>query len=408
MSSLRLPALHLPTLAPRTARMLALASLAAALGFAVLECLLASQVDINVYLMGGSHAASAGLYALEYGQTRLYFTYPPFAAIFFVPLAQLPRESARLIWTLLNVAALLWLTYVTIRAIRPEMEPNRLRWWTALLAAPMITLDPLFLSFDLGQVNLVLAALVVTDFTDSSGRIPKGVLTGIAAGLKLTPLIFVPYLFLTGSRRAAGWATATFVACAAAGFGVSPHSSWQFWTTDVFQSSRVGGLLSISDQNLRSGAMRIAHGTIPNIILWPLTIAILCLGLGLAIWAHRSSSPTLGLVVCATTGLIISPVTWDHHLVWVVPALIWMAAAPDRPRHGRAVAVAAAVFFWAHPIWWVPETDRYLPTKLWEVVVGDAYLWAMLAFLVGVAVLLSRRRRLGLRTPRQAGVPAGV
>jgi alpha-1,2-mannosyltransferase len=176
----------------------------------------------------------------------------------------------------------------------------------------------------------------------------------------------------------------------------------------VFQASRVGGILSISDQNLRSGAMRIAHGAVPNLILWPLTIAILCLGLGLAVWAYRRSSSMLGLVVCATTGLIISPVTWDHHLVWIVPALIWMAAAPDRPRHGAAWAVAVAVFFWAHPIWWVPEADRYLPTKLWEVIVGDAYLWAMLGFLVGVTVLLSRRRRLGQHSPGRAGVAATV
>lgn len=394
-------------LTPNTVRLLALASLTGAVIFAVLESLLASQVDINVYLMGGSHASSASLYALEFAHTRLYFTYPPFAAIFFVPLAQLPREAARVLWALINVGVLLWLTYVSIRAVRPEIPRERVRLWSALLAAPMITLDPLFLSFDLGQVNLVVAALVLTDFTEMSRRIPQGVLTGIAAGIKLTPLIFVPYLALTRRSRAAGWALGAFAACAAAGFAVTPHASWTFWTRDVFIASRVGGVLSISDQNLRSGAMRLAHGPVPNEILWPLTLAVLALGLWLAVWAHRASSPMLGILVCATTGLIISPVTWDHHLVWVVPALVWLAAAPDRPRHGRTWAAVVAVFFWAHPIWWVPKADRYLPAKLWEVVVGDAYLWAMLGFLLGVALLLETRRR-QLRRQREPDLRAAA
>ena len=105
----------------RNQRRLAVVSLAAAVCFAVLEALFASQVDIDVYLMGGAHASNAHLYALEYAHTRLYFTYPPFAAIFFWPFAHLPNVAARLIWALLNVVGMLWLSFVTIRALRPEL-----------------------------------------------------------------------------------------------------------------------------------------------------------------------------------------------------------------------------------------------------------------------------------------------
>jgi alpha-1,2-mannosyltransferase len=367
-------------------------SVVLALGFAV-GLAFGGQIDIDIYLMGGAHVTSSGLYSLEYAHSGLYFTYPPFAAVLFAPLSHLPRAVARVLWALVNASCLLWLLYAGIRSVRPELPRRTARRWAALLAMPAILLNPLIVSFDFGQVNVVLVALVVADLALGSTRIPKGVLTGIAAAVKLTPLIFVPYLFLTRQFRAGCTATGTFLACGAIGFAVTPHASWTFWTKDVFDTSRVGGLLSISNQNLHSALMRFAHGPVPAAVVVPVTIAAVVLGLALAVWAHRPSSPLLGILVCATTGLVVSPVTWAHHLVWVVPVIVWLAFAPDRPVHGERWAVAVAVLFWAGPIWWVPTPDRGLHEKPWELIVGDAYLWAMLAFLVGVAALVASRRR---------------
>jgi hypothetical protein len=120
-------------------------------------------------------------------------------------------------------------------------------------------------------------------------------------------------------------------------------------------------------------------------------------GLALAAWAHRRSSVVLGLLVCATTGLIISPITWVHHIVWVVPVIIWLAAGADRPRHGPLLAGCTAVLFIAAPIWWVPTSWKVtnhapeLHQNFWQLLVGNSFLFAMLAFLVGVACMLVRR-----------------
>ena len=63
----------------------------------------------------------------------------------------------------------------------------------------------------LGQINLILMAAIMWDLTqpdttkNGKYRWWKGVVTGIAAGIKLTPLIFVPYLLVTRKwREAAG------------------------------------------------------------------------------------------------------------------------------------------------------------------------------------------------------------
>jgi alpha-1,2-mannosyltransferase len=388
-------------LEPRTVTVLAVTSIVLAIGGAVGLALFGGQVDIRVYLMGGAHVTSSNLYFLQLAGQNLYFTYPPFAALVFAALAHLPDVVARLVWAVVNAGCLLWLLNVSIRAASPELPRELARLWAALLVAPAMLLDPVLLSFDFGQVNVVLVALVVADLALGSTKLPKGVLTGIAAAIKLTPLVFVPYLFLTRQFRAGWTAAGTFLACGALAWLVTPRASWAYWTKDLFDISRVGALLSVSDQNLRTAAMRIAHGPAPNAVVTPITIAVLVLGLALAVLAYRTSSPVLGLLVCATTGLIVSPVTWAHHLVWVVPLIAWLAFAPDRPVHGRKWAVAVAVLFWAHPIWWVPAADAGLHEKAWELVVGDAYLWAMLTFLVAVAALLTSRRR---RAPRMLAV----
>lgn len=377
-------------LSPRASRALGVASVTFAVGLALGLALHGRQVDIDVYLLGGAHASSPRLYSFTFD--RLLFTYPPFAATVFAPLAQLSRTPAQVVWGLANVVALLWLLHVSLRAVCPQAPPETIRRWARLLLAPAMLLDPVLLTSYLGQVNTVIVALVITDLAGSRTRLPKGLLSGIAAAIKLTPLIFLPFLFLTRQYRAGGVMLGTFTVCGGIGYIVSPSSSRLFWTKDVFETSRAGGLLSISDQNLASALMRIAHGPVPFAVLAPLSLGIALLGLGLAVWAARASSPFLGLLVCATTGLVVSPITWAHHLVWAVPAIAWLALAPDRPAHGRRWAVGLAVFFWAGPIWWVPRADRGLHEKLWALFVGDSFLWVMLACLLAVAGLLAHRR----------------
>ncbi|HEY1827618.1 MAG TPA: glycosyltransferase 87 family protein, partial [Acidimicrobiales bacterium] len=230
-----------------------------------------------------------------------------------------------------------------------------------------------------------------------SRTLPLGIATGIAAAIKLTPLIFVPYLLITRRTRGALNAVITFVACEAITFVITPSDSWTYWTKDFLNSKRAGALLYSSDQNLSSVLQRFHHGPISAAVLVPMLAVIVLGGLALAAWAHRRSSVMLGLLVCATTGLIVSPITWVHHMVWVVPAIIWLAAGADRPKWGPWLAGCTAVLFLVAPIWWVPTSWKVTahPPELhqnwWQLLAGNSFLFAMLAFLAGAAVMLARR-----------------
>jgi alpha-1,2-mannosyltransferase len=286
---------------------------------------------------------------------------------------------------------------VTLGAARPDLRPAA-RWRAALLATgPATLLNPVLVNLTLGQINILLALMVAADLLGSRriGRVtlPQGVLTGVAAAIKLTPLILVPYLVLVGRRRAAALAAATFVACEGVAALCSPASSKVYWTKDVFDASRAGGLLYISDQNLRSVLARFHHANVPGALVWSLAVLLGTAGVLLAVLAARRSSPLLGLLVCEATALLVSPISWVHHFVWVVPAIVWMAVADDRPAYGRVLAAGTFALFWAAPIWWVPNTQlRELRENAWQLVAGNSFFFATLAFLAGVAALLVTRR----------------
>jgi alpha-1,2-mannosyltransferase len=294
------------------------------------------QLDIAVYLMGGRNLVDGRLYQVALSQPpHLPFTYPPFAALVFAPLSWLPQRWAQVIWALINVVALFALVALALRAARPGLGRQRLVMWSLVLMAPAYWVEPVHLTFSFGQVNILLAAMVLGDLTGrlsvGNWTLPRGVLVGIAASIKLVPLVFVPYLFLTRQTRAAWVSLGTFIVCSAVTAATDPRVSWSYWTKYAFDAKRVGGVFYISNQSLRAVADRLDHRVVSTGLITLASAAVVVAGVLLAAWAYRSSSSYVGILVCATTGLLASPITWAHHMVWVVPVLIWLVLAPDRP-----------------------------------------------------------------------------
>jgi alpha-1,2-mannosyltransferase len=357
------------------------------------------QLDLAVYLLGGRHLVDGQLYLVALPRPpHLPFTYPPFAALLFAPLSVLSQGPAQVIWAVVNLGALFALVALSLRAAVPTLDRHRLVQWSLVLMEPAYVMEPVRLTFSFGQVNIVLAAMVLADLTlhlrIGGRRLPRGVLVGIAAAVKLVPLVFVPYLFLTRQTRAAWVALGTFAGCSLLAAATDPRVSWSYWTKYAFDAQRVGGVFYISNQSLRGTVDRLDHRVVSTGLITGAALVVVIVGVALAAWAFRSSSPFLGVLVCAATGLLASPITWAHHLVWVVPILVWVACAPDRPPGGRYWAVAgAALFYWA-PIWRVPSgTEQELSEHGWQLLEGNSFFFAIVLFMAGVAVMLWRRRR---------------
>lgn len=369
------------------------ATVAAAVAFS-----LHNQVDIDVYLAGASRLFSGTLYTTRTPGNQLWFTYPPTSALFFLPLNALPLQWARTWWALVNAASLWLLLAVSLRAVRPSMGRPMVVKWSLALMGPTVLLYPVMLTFAYGQINLLLAAAILVDLTQSIQigrvRVPRGVLTGIAAALKLTPLVFIPFLFLTRQVREALTSLGVFIGCAMAMAVLAPKESWSFWTRYVQDTKRIGRTFSFNNQSIASVLYRFNHGPVPGAVTLLFEGVVLIAGTALAVWAYRSSSAFLGIIVCAVTGLMASPVTWTHHIVWIVPLLVWLVLADDRPRGGWVWALVGACTF-VH--WWAPNWHSWargsspLDEHGLQLVGGSGLFMFLLTFQLGIAIMLVHR-----------------
>lgn len=252
------------------------------------------------------------------------FTYTPFAALVLTPLALLPFAVDAAVVTVLGGVALFAILALALRmpsgnAWKPKPE------WRALVtfgAAAALWLEPVTATLGYGQVNLLIALLVVSDLSRRDATRSKGALVGLAAGLKLTPLIFVPYLLFSGRRHAACVALGTFAATIGAGYALLPGDSWRFWARGLFlDARRVGGYYTPANQSLRGLILRLDPSFGSGTLLG-LALIVAVAGLVLAVVASRRGDEAMGFSLCALTGLLVSPVSWTHHWVLAVPAVL--------------------------------------------------------------------------------------
>jgi len=335
-------------------------------------------VDLGVYRDGGlivRHISppydgklANPLYDWPLKNEALKFTYTPFAALFFafvsfVPWSILPRLSQ-----VVNLVALLAATWCTMGAL--GYQDRRVRAGGALLgAAAGLLTEPVFRTMYLGQINLLLMALIIWDLCQPDSRKWKGIATGFAAGVKLVPLIFIPYLLLTRKFRQAAVALASFLGTVILGFVILPGDSRDWWFHGLFiQDGRTGFVGWGGNQSMRAIATRLAGSINEATVPWVVAVLVVTvLGLLCAAMLGRAGHTMLGLLMTALIGLLDSPISWDHHWVWVVPGMMvavhYAVRAWQAGRRGGAVgcaAIAAGMLLvfapWPGSLWSVHTT----------------------------------------------------
>ena len=149
-------------------------------------------LDLQVYRMGG-HAILHGepLYAGAYAHDGLPFTYSPVAAVLFTLLDLMGWVAAAVVITAASLAALVRSCWICVcRAT--SAEGGRRAWMMAIVVLAALAAWPTRSTIELGQINILLMWLVLEDVLGLGRRARwSGVLTGLAAAIKLTPAFFV-------------------------------------------------------------------------------------------------------------------------------------------------------------------------------------------------------------------------
>ncbi|WP_460726222.1 glycosyltransferase 87 family protein [Nocardia heshunensis] len=329
-------------------------------------------LDLEVYRAGGEVIRErSGLYdgPVVFG---MEFTYTPFAALAFVPLTVISLAKAKVVWF---AATMLALVALTGRCLLVLKYRNTVRTWVfaASLAVLCTVLEPVRTTLWLGQINVFLVLMVVWDLTRPPSARLRGVGVGIAAGMKLTPALFLIYLACTRQWRSLGIASGTFAATIAVGFLLRPHDAYTYWRGQVTAAGRVGAVDSPGNQSVNGLVAQLLRffdvqrftsnvfgGTVfqPPTWLWLLAVVpVITLGLAAATVAHRAGRELLAVTVTGMTSACASPFSWGHHWVWFVPLVIlaWQYARTAETRWAwLAPAGIVAVGF----CWWWTFADR--------------------------------------------------
>jgi alpha-1,2-mannosyltransferase len=366
------------------------------------------------------------------GYGGIKFIYPPFAALPFALIpSHVPILRVEQLSSAVNIVAIVLAAAVTVRALGRERGLSAKRGLGIILIVIAIALmtEPVQRTFYLGQVELVLLALVLWDMFQPDGRWWKGVGVGIAAGIKLVPLIFIPYLLLTRRFRAAAVAAATFALTVVLGFIVLPKDSSRWWLHGLFlRGSYNHNIIYGGNQSLLALMERLG-GSHNEWLAAAVVVGIL--GLGTATLLDRNGHRVLGVATCALTGVLISPISWDHHWVWVLvaaPVFLYyglIARGWARWACFATGAVVMAIFgAWATRLWgekailagwdrgviWAAPSgnNRELTWHGWQLIAGNAYVLtglALLGLLIGTAARVTRTREHATVAPSRSHVP---
>ncbi|MFI6366091.1 glycosyltransferase 87 family protein [Nocardia sp. NPDC050630] len=366
-------------------------------------------MDLSVYQIAGHRVVDgASIYDTPLlGQTRgvWEFVYTPFAALLFVPLVDLHGDVFTYVGAFGNFAML---TASVLAALSMLGYRRDLR--LVLIAVPIAGLlmwcEPVRETMAFGQINIFLLMLVLADMALPDSSRWKGVLTGIAAGIKLTPAFFVVYLLVTRRYRAAVTAIGVFAATVLIGLAAMPKDSLSFWSGAFADPTRVGVPENPRNESLRGLLARTIGVQGVHQLLWlagAFAIAAVCLYLARRLSLTGYELPAVVLVGLTTTA--VSPYSWVHHWVWLAPLLVYLADLALRRRGavtsiGLLIAVVVAsggVIAFFDPT--MSSIYDYPAGSHLATFLHNGYIWLTLALFGAAAVALRRSARDALPAP---------
>jgi hypothetical protein len=289
------------------------------------------------------------------GQQVFPYVYPPFLALVWMPFARLPLATAGAIWQALSLVALAGSLALAVRIARPSSPAARA---AALLTALLLPLGvPTFVGVHHGAVSFVFVFLVLLCFERlrRGSDVAAGAALALACGIKVLPVVLLPYLALKRRWRAlfaalaagavllllsvlaVGWQVHwRFVTEIAPQIGYATHSKLGFDAVFFAENQSLNGFFSRSICGAGSGCAGI--------------VVALCLATALPVlWsaARRRDVDGVELSRVAIVLLLVSPITWLHHLLLVNLAAIVLATrivdGAWRPRGWPLVVLAVAV-----------------------------------------------------------------
>ncbi|NMM84074.1 glycosyl transferase [Rhodococcus sp. SRB_17] len=385
-----------------------------ALAYLVYVVRAVEPVDFLVYRYAADLFASGGdvyagnLFGSMIAPEGMPFTYTPFAVLLLWPTVLFDWWTAYLLWSLLCILVVAWTVW--------KFTPTWIRLRPLVMALILfgVSVTPTVSAhISFGQVNLLLMALVLVDITRREnswlGRhFPRGLLIGIATAVKLTPGLFIVYFVVTKQWRLAIWSSVGAAVVTLAAALVDPALSRTFWTDVVWNlSDRV----DLTGEAIASSGNGSLQGTLAAMGSWtdPLVMPIIAIVGVLALWIARQIYLEGRLVdaalVIGLSAPILSPISWIHHWVYLIPAAITILFR-IRSRRGVVAFVAALAVVYCGPSMGAQLMEG--SPLLFPIggILREGFILVSVAAIV--ALLRMQPRTLGRLAPRNSSAPDSV
>lgn len=359
-------------------------------------------LDLRVYRNAvSSWQSGKNPYLATFTQGHLSFTYPPFALIMLSPLAWTQLALMQCLLWAASIAAAIGAVVLAIRDVGIQLTR---RWWCLAVAwscISVLALEPVRSSMDYGQLELVLMFLVVADLLLVPRRF-RGILIGIAAAVKLTPLVFIIILLAMRDFKSVIRAVASFCGCAALAWALLPVESSHYWFHVILRPGRVGTVAYAGNQSWYAIVNRPPFfGTVAAAAWILLSLATVATGSFVALRCVQANRAAEAIVATALIGLLVSPISWTHHWVWVIliPPIIFCRRGVNVTPPAELPLIGIVILTCGAPYWWL---RRGVASDVLEAVLP---LYAGIVLAVWAAADW-KDRRAGVR--RDSGAPSSA
>lgn len=385
------------------------------------------QLDLHVFEDAGqAYVDHAPLYGPDFPDRQGFpFIYPPVAALFFVPLTWLADKHMQVLWTLSNLAAIWAILAMAYARILPSIRAfasradavskdeesgegvdvvkaragffSRIPVSVAAIVLGFVSMgfalvtDPMQRLFEFGQIDILLALLVVADLLGFTPKWSRGILVGIAAGVKITPAAFALLFLARKDYLSILRSVGGLFLLAAAGFIIRPKDSLVFWTKEVFDSKRAG-LPAYEGNQAISGLLRRAgvEGQLLTILTFVFFLggAVLAYLMARKLLSNADLPPLQDLKILFLIGLCLSvfgPYTVSNHssiVIVGIPLMIWVSL-----EYFISGIILYLGHYYADNYEIFPE-DGHVPVDLTTLVVGNIQGELSLLALILMATLI--------------------
>ena len=280
---------------------------------------------------------------IPYSQDMGSYLYPPLFLLLLTPLTIVSFAKAKMVWTIINLcfAVLLW--HELYRYCQKKY------YLFLLFSIALLNYFSLGRVFTYGQVEIIILYCLLLSLRmhlNNKKWLP-GIILGVISALKLYPLFFIGYYLIKKQYKTASIAAITFTILFTGSLIFLPTSTSKYYLTNIVpklvtgQASQqyvegkisyagtkywpgnhsLSGLLAhtLTKQNVTQGF--IYQPLLSQWLGYILSLLLVCLAIKSII---GQKNEYLNFSLWLIVFLIINPLTWEHYLVLVWPALLFL------------------------------------------------------------------------------------